>query len=42
VLDSRDADLAGDIEALGYRVIVSDTVMADGGSGLAKTIIDAF
>jgi len=42
VLDSRDADLAGDIEALGYRVIVSDTVMADGGSELAKTIIDAF
>jgi LPPG:FO 2-phospho-L-lactate transferase len=38
VLDARDAGLAGEIEAMGYRVIVSDTVMADGGAGLAKAI----
>ncbi len=42
VLDTRDAGLAGDIESLGYRVIVGDTVMKDGGTGLAKTIVGAF
>jgi LPPG:FO 2-phospho-L-lactate transferase len=41
VLDSRDAGAAGDIEAMGYRVIVCDTVMADGGAGLAKSIVEA-
>jgi LPPG:FO 2-phospho-L-lactate transferase len=41
VLDSRDARLAPEIEALGYRVIVCDTVMSDGGAGLAKAILDA-
>ncbi len=42
VVDSRDAHLAPDIEALGYRAIVSDTVMKDGGGGLASAILAAF
>ena len=42
VLDSLDAANAGDIEAVGYRVIVCDTVMADGGVGLASSILQAF
>jgi len=42
VLDSRDAGAAGEIEAMGYRVIVCDTVMADGGGALAKAISEAF
>jgi LPPG:FO 2-phospho-L-lactate transferase len=42
VLDNRDADGAGEIEAMGYRVIVCDTVMADGGASLAKAISAAF
>ncbi len=29
VLDERDADLRGDVEALGLRCLVTDTVMAD-------------
>jgi len=41
VLDSRDADAAAEIEALGYRVIVCDTVMGDGGGGLASAILEA-
>jgi LPPG:FO 2-phospho-L-lactate transferase len=41
VVDSQDAALAGDIEALGYRVIVCDTVMSDGGAALAASILDA-
>jgi LPPG:FO 2-phospho-L-lactate transferase len=42
VLDIRDAHLAGEIEAMGYRVMVFDTVMADGGAGLAREISAAF
>jgi LPPG:FO 2-phospho-L-lactate transferase len=42
VLDTRDAGLAGEIEAMGYRVIVCDTVMADGGAALAREISAAF
>jgi LPPG:FO 2-phospho-L-lactate transferase len=42
VLDNRDAGAAREIEAMGYRVIVCDTVMADGGAGLAKAISAAF
>jgi LPPG:FO 2-phospho-L-lactate transferase len=42
VLDSRDARHAPEIEALGYRVIVCDTVMSDGATGLAKAILDTF
>jgi LPPG:FO 2-phospho-L-lactate transferase len=41
VVDSRDADAAAEIEALGYRVIVCDTVMGDGGEGLANAILEA-
>ncbi len=40
VLDSRDAGAAGEIEAIGYRVLVSDTVMTDGGGRLAKAIAE--
>ena len=42
VLDNRDAGAAGEIEAMGYRVIVCDTVMADGGAALANAISAAF
>jgi LPPG:FO 2-phospho-L-lactate transferase len=42
VLDSRDASIAGEIEALGCRVIVIDTVMSDGGVALARAILKAF
>jgi LPPG:FO 2-phospho-L-lactate transferase len=42
VLDTRDAGLAGEIEAVGYRVVVCDTVMADGGDALARAISAAF
>lgn len=41
VLDLRDARFAPDIEALGYQVIVCDTVMSDGGVALAKSILEA-
>ena len=42
VLDSRDSSLQGAIASLGYRVTVCDTVMRDGGAGLATSIIAAF
>jgi LPPG:FO 2-phospho-L-lactate transferase len=42
VIDSRDAGLAGPIEALGYRTIVCDTVMTEGGGGLAAAMLSAF
>ena len=42
VLDSRDAGVAGEIESMGNRVIVCDTVMSDGGAALARSIADAF
>jgi LPPG:FO 2-phospho-L-lactate transferase len=41
VIDSRDAGSAGEIEAMGYRVIVGDTVMTDGGQALARSILGA-
>jgi len=41
VIDTRDAAMAPAVEALGYRVIVSDTVMTDGGRGLAAAILAA-
>jgi len=41
VIDSRDAGSAGEIEAMGYRVIVGDTVMKDGGQVLARSILEA-
>jgi len=42
VLDNRDKGVAREIEAMGYRVILCDTVMADGGAALAKAISAAF
>jgi LPPG:FO 2-phospho-L-lactate transferase len=41
VLDLHDARFAPDIEALGYQVILCDTVMSDGGVALAKSILGA-
>jgi LPPG:FO 2-phospho-L-lactate transferase len=42
VLDVRDGALAASIEQLGYRVLVCDTVMSDGGLVLAGAILAAF
>jgi len=42
VLDARDAGAADDIDAMGYRVLTSDTVMTDGGAALAKAIAGLF
>ena len=42
VIDSRDAQLASAVEALGCRAIVSDTVMKRGGAALASAILAAF
>ena len=42
VVDAGDADLAASIEELGYRVLVYDTVMDDGGNRLAVGILAAF
>lgn len=39
VLDERDREIAGDVERLGYRVIVTDTVMRDGGRALARSLL---
>lgn len=41
VLDARDAGVAEEIEALGYRMIVGDTIMSDGGAALAGSILKA-
>jgi len=40
VLDARDARLAPSIEGTGWRVIVTDTVMSDGGSALAARLLE--
>jgi LPPG:FO 2-phospho-L-lactate transferase len=42
VVDARDADLAAQIEELGCRALVCDTVMDDGGGRLAVGILAAF
>jgi LPPG:FO 2-phospho-L-lactate transferase len=42
VLDSRDQELTGELDALGLRTLALDTVMADGGGRLAAEILDAF
>ena len=42
VLDSRDQALAGELEELGFRTMVVDTVMSDGGDRLAAQILGAF
>lgn len=39
VLDERDRGLSGQIEALGYRVAMRDTVMRDGGRALAESLL---
>ena len=39
VLDSRDSKLWAAVEALGYRVLVTDTVMRDGGHALASAVL---
>jgi LPPG:FO 2-phospho-L-lactate transferase len=39
VLDERDRELSAGIEKLGYRVIVCDTVMRDGGRTLAAKVL---
>lgn len=39
VLDERDRSHAGAIEELGYRTVVSDTVMRDGGRALAAAVL---
>jgi len=39
VLDSQDSKLYVAIEELGYRVIVTDTVMRDGGRALASVLL---
>ncbi|MHB8587896.1 MAG: 2-phospho-L-lactate transferase CofD family protein [Candidatus Dormibacteraceae bacterium] len=41
VLDSRDRELAADVEEMGLRTLVFDTVMADGGGALARRILEA-
>jgi LPPG:FO 2-phospho-L-lactate transferase len=40
VLDERDRDGAAAIDALGYRTVVLDTVMRDGGARLARELLD--
>jgi len=39
VLDERDQRLTGAIEGLGYRVLLCDTVMRDGGRTLARAVL---
>ena len=39
VLDERDRELTGAIEGLGYRPLVCDTVMRDGGVALARSVL---
>ena len=39
VLDERDREVAQSIQALGYRVIIRDTVMRDGGRALAEAVL---
>lgn len=41
VIDARDGELASEIESLGYQAVVCDTVMTDGGRGLATAILAA-
>jgi LPPG:FO 2-phospho-L-lactate transferase len=42
VIDTHDAGLTGQIERLGYRTLIYDTVMDDGGGRLAVGILAAF
>jgi LPPG:FO 2-phospho-L-lactate transferase len=42
ILDSRDMELAAALDEMGYRTLVLDTVMSDGGGALAARILEAF
>ena len=42
VLDIRDNELAVEAEEMGFRTLVFDTVMADGGGALARRMLEAF
>jgi LPPG:FO 2-phospho-L-lactate transferase len=42
VLDSRDRELAAPLDEMGYRTLVLDTVMSDGGGALAARILEVF
>jgi LPPG:FO 2-phospho-L-lactate transferase len=42
VLDDRDQELAADLEKMGLRTLVVDTVMSDGGVALATRILETF
>jgi LPPG:FO 2-phospho-L-lactate transferase len=42
VLDSRDQELAGAVDEMGFRTLMLDTVMSDGGGALAARILEAF
>jgi LPPG:FO 2-phospho-L-lactate transferase len=42
VLDRRDQDLFVELDTLGFRTIVTDTVMTDGGGRLAARVLEAF
>jgi LPPG:FO 2-phospho-L-lactate transferase len=42
VLDHRDQALAKDVERIGLRTLVVDTVMSDGGAALAARILEVF
>jgi LPPG:FO 2-phospho-L-lactate transferase len=42
VLDDRDQGLAADLEKMGLRTLVVDTVMSDGGAALATRILETF
>jgi hypothetical protein len=41
VLDERDRELAAQIDELGYRTLLCDTVMRDGGSTLASAVLSS-
>ncbi|HVS48936.1 MAG TPA: 2-phospho-L-lactate transferase [Candidatus Dormibacteraeota bacterium] len=42
VLDRRDRELAPSLDEMGFQTLVLDTVMTDGGVGLAGRILEAF
>ena len=42
VIDGRDRERVGEIEAIGVRALVLDTVMSDGGGALAAGIFERF
>jgi LPPG:FO 2-phospho-L-lactate transferase len=42
VLDRRDQELSPSLDEMGFQTLVLDTVMTDGGVGLAARILEAF